>query len=207
MLNEYFDNLRTTLDGIPPSNIMNYDETNLADDPGRPKVITKRGCKYPERVMNSSKSSVSLMYAACADGTILPPYVVYKSLHLYDTWTVGGPNGARYNRSKSGWFDMQCFSDWFEKIALPYLKRLPDEKVMIGDNLSSHLSTEVIRQCETHNIKFCFLPPNATHLLQPLDVAFFRPMKIAWRKVLAKWKKTAAGRKQASVPKDIFPAL
>jgi hypothetical protein len=31
-------------------------------------------------------------------------------------------------------------------------------------------------------ILFVFLPPNSTHLCQPLDVAVFRPMKIAWRK-------------------------
>jgi len=34
-----------SLAGVPPSNILNYDETNLTDDPGRRKVITKRGCK------------------------------------------------------------------------------------------------------------------------------------------------------------------
>lgn len=206
IVNEYFDNLDESLKDIPPSNIMNYDETNLSDDPGRKQVIMKRGTKYPERIMNSTKSSTSLMYAGCADGALLPPYVVYKATNMYDTWTVGGPAGARYNRSKSGWFDLQCFSDWFESLALPHLKKLPGRKVLIGDNLSSHLSAEVIKMCEENNISFCFLPPNSTHLVQPLDVAFFRPMKTAWRKTLEKWKK-GPGRKQSSIPKDTFPQL
>ena len=64
---------------MPLSNIVNYDETNLSDDPGKRKVIIRRGTKYPERVINSSKSSTSVMFAAAADGTILPPYVVYKA--------------------------------------------------------------------------------------------------------------------------------
>ncbi|KAF0730482.1 DDE-1 domain-containing protein [Aphis craccivora] len=51
-LNEYFNNLEHSLNNIPPSNILNYDETNLSDDQERIKVISKRGCKYPERVMN-----------------------------------------------------------------------------------------------------------------------------------------------------------
>ena len=189
-INSYFDNLAESLDGIPPSNIVNYDETNVTDDPGRKKVITKRGTKYPERIMNTSKASTSLMYAAAADGTLLAPYVVYKAVNLYDTWTLGGPKGSRYNRSKSGWFDLQSFSDWFTTTAFPYLKKLPGKKVLIGDNLSSHLSLEVISACEENDISFIFLPPNSTHLCQPLDVSFFRPLKIAWRQILERWKKT-----------------
>ena len=206
IVNDYFDNLTETLKDIPASNIVNYDETNLADDPGRKKIIIKRGSKYPERIMNHSKSATSLMYAAAADGTVLAPYIVYKATNIYDTWTMGGPKGARYNRSKSGWFDNCCFADWFMTIALPYLKKLDGPKVLIGDNLSSHLTLEVIEQCEAHNIRFVFFPANSTHLCQPLDVCFFRPMKMAWRPILEKWKK-GPGRKQASVPKDIFPQL
>lgn len=98
ILRKYFDNLQSELLDIPPSNIINYDETNLSDDPGRSKVITKRGCKYPERVMNSSKSSTSIMFAASADGNLLPVYVLYKAKHLYNSWIENGPQKARYNR-------------------------------------------------------------------------------------------------------------
>lgn len=44
-LEEYFTNLKESLAGVPPENILNYDETNLSDDPGRKKVIAKRGLK------------------------------------------------------------------------------------------------------------------------------------------------------------------
>jgi len=37
----YFDNLEVTLAGIPPSNIINFDEMNLTDDPGPKNVCTK----------------------------------------------------------------------------------------------------------------------------------------------------------------------
>jgi hypothetical protein len=58
---------------------------------GKKKIITRRGCKHPERVMNTSKSATSIMFAATGDGKLLPPYVVYKSQNLYSSWTVGGP--------------------------------------------------------------------------------------------------------------------
>ncbi|KAE9542449.1 hypothetical protein AGLY_003310 [Aphis glycines] len=72
-INQYFDNLAISLEGIHVSHIINYDETNLTDDPGRRKIITKLGTRYPERIINSTKSSISIMFAACADGTLLPP--------------------------------------------------------------------------------------------------------------------------------------
>ena len=68
-----------------------------------------------------------------------------------------------------------------------------------GDNLSAHLSFEVIKMCEENNIVFCFLPDNSTHILQPLDVAFFHPLKVAWRYILQKWKR-GTGRKKSTVP-------
>lgn len=205
-INEYFDNLEKSLDGVPPENIVNYDETNLTDDPGRKKVIFKRGVKYPERIMNQSKSSTSVMFAASGSGVLLPCYVVYRASHLYSSWTEAGPQGTRFNRTKSGWFDSCCFDDWVKTIAIPYLKPLPGKKILIGDNLSSHLSVDAIKMCHDHQISFVFLPTNATHLTQPLDVAFFRPVKIAWRTILLDWKK-GPGRRESSVPKDVFPRL
>lgn len=203
MIQEYFQNLEETLEGVEPTHVVNYDETNLTDDPGRQKVLCRRGSKRVEMIVDSSKSSTSVMMAATAAGHLLPPYVVYKSVHLYPTWIEGGPEGAMYNRTKSGWFDSATFEDWFDKILIPYFRNLPGRKVLIGDNLASHISLHVLDSCAEHNIKFVLLPPNATHLLQPLDVAFFAPMKKAWRVILSEWKKTNRG----CIVKSDFPKL
>ena len=65
-INEFFSNLSAELVDIPPTHIWNYDETNLTDDPGNKRVITKRGTKYPERIINSTKTATSLR---CSVGT------------------------------------------------------------------------------------------------------------------------------------------
>ena len=38
VINNYFDCLEEALNNIPPSNIFNYDETNVTDDPGAQMV-------------------------------------------------------------------------------------------------------------------------------------------------------------------------
>lgn len=202
---QYFDNLSHVVQDVPAENILNYDETNLSDDPGQEKLIFKRGKKYPERIQNYSKGSISIMFAGTAAGELLPSYVVYKSVNIWSSWTTGGPRGTRYNRSKSGWFDAICFDDWFRTIVLPWARKIEGPKVMIGDNLSSHFSSDVLELCEKENIRFVCLVPNSTHLSQPLDVAFFGPLKRKWRKILKDWKLHNPG--QATLSKDSFPRL
>lgn len=129
--------------------------------------------------MDYSKSSTSVMFAVSASGDMLHPYVVYKSDHVWMTWTEVGPPGARCNHSKSGWFHQSLFQDWITKTALPYLKTLQGDKVIIGDNLASHISLNASQECQNNNMHSLLLPPNTTHLTQPLDVCCFRPVKEA----------------------------
>ena len=81
--------------------------------------------------------------------------------------------------------------------------------MLLGDNLASHMSEYVISKCEEHKILFCLLPENSTHILQPLDVAVFAPMKTEWQRILREWKDRGAkeGKVYATLPKEEFPAL
>lgn len=99
----YFENLQETIKDVPASNIMNFDETNLSDNPGNSKCIFRRGVKYPERVLNSTKGAISIMFSATEAGEVLPVYVIYKADNVYSEWIQGGPRDARYNHTKSGW--------------------------------------------------------------------------------------------------------
>lgn len=167
--------------------------------------------------MNHSKSCTTIMVCGSADGTFLPPYVVYKSLHLYDTWKENGPRGppccdkpccnlgTRFNRTASGWMDGATFRDWFKNVFLPHAKRLEGRKALLGDNLSSHLDVDVLKMCAENEIDFICLVPNSTHLCQPLDVGFFRPMKEAWRATISEWK--LQNLRAPTVPKDTFASL
>lgn len=154
VVNSFFYNLDKELNGIPKETIWNYDETNLVDDPGSGKIITKQGTKYPERFQNSLKACTSLMICGNAAGEVAPPYVNYKAEKIWSTWTENGPPNTRNNRTKSGWFDSNSFEDLFITLMLPILMKQEGQKAIIGDNLGSHLNIEVIKQCELDSIKF-----------------------------------------------------
>ena len=53
---EFVENYTRVAADIPPSNVFNYDETNLTEDPGAKKALYRPGVKYAEKVSNHSKS-------------------------------------------------------------------------------------------------------------------------------------------------------
>jgi hypothetical protein len=49
VIKEFFDNYIVAVEGIPPENILNYDETNFSDNPGVKKCLFRKGTKYCEQ--------------------------------------------------------------------------------------------------------------------------------------------------------------
>lgn len=90
----YYDNLEESVADVPLENIVNYDETSFSDDRGKVKILVKRGNKHSENVLDSSKTSASVIMAGSTSGLLLTPYVVYKSKNLYPTWLEGGTKRA-----------------------------------------------------------------------------------------------------------------
>ena len=162
---------------------------------------------YPERILNSTKYAISVMFAGNTAVEVVPPYVVYKSKKLWNMRVQGGSIGCRFKKSKSGWFEAVSFHDWFTLSHLPWLKKLPGKKVVISNNLTSHFDVDIIKQYEQENISFVALIPNSTHLTQLLDVAFFWPMKVKWRQILTRSKTHGESQKGVLLPKEHFPRL
>lgn len=65
-------------------------------------------------------------------------------------------------------FDLTSFKDWLSNTALPNLKSLNGIKLMIGNNLVSNLTINVIEQCEENNIKL-----DCSHLIHPIYSSFW----------------------------------
>ena len=207
-INDYFNHLSIELLNVPPQNIFNYDETNLREDPGLKEVIVRRGYGRVERIMEDTKSCTSVMFCGDAAGNYLPPMVVYKSNGQAEkSWKIGGPKGALYECTKSGWFNMETFSKWFFSIFLPWAKEISGTKALIGDNLASHFSANVIEATLMYDIKFITLPANSTHLLQPLDVSVFSSLKKSWRVIIQGWRLRARASQSVNIPKNHFPGL
>ena len=120
------------------------------------------------------------MFCGNTAGEFIPPMVVHKSEQCHENPTKGDYNNTVYDCITNRWFDFRMFQTWFFK---KFRKHQEKEVVLIGDNLGSHFSLEVINPCVENNIFIC-LPPNTTHFCQPLRVAAFHSAKIEWKDIL-----------------------
>ncbi len=94
----------------------------MREDPRASRVFVEKGVKDEEQVRDSSKSIISIMFCGCAYGTMLPHHAVYKAGNIFPSWCVGGPKGAKYTRTLSGWFDNFVYSKWFHEVNVPHAR-------------------------------------------------------------------------------------
>ena len=87
-----------------------------------------------------------------------------------------------YGRSDSGWMTTEIFSTWFQKNCETVKER--PLLLLIFDGLLTHVSIPVISKAIEENIHIIKFPPHVTHVLQPLDVTCFGPLKRNWEKML-----------------------
>ena len=73
VINEYFDHLTNSLEGISPENCFNYNKINVEDNPGAKKLVPPCALKQVERKAKHSKQSVSIMFCRNASGNYLSP--------------------------------------------------------------------------------------------------------------------------------------
>ena len=145
------------------------------------------------------------MFCGSADGTYLPPVVVYRAQNVCGNWIEGGPHGTIYDCTTSRWFDSVTFEKWFFKISLPNACALNGPVALIGNNLGLDFSKAMVDACLQNNIMFIMLVPNLMHLTQPLDTPVFRPAKIHWRNMLICLRKES--KTGGCIPKSHLPHL
>ena len=87
----------------------------------------------------------------------------------------------RIAKSDNGWTTDEIGLHWLKEVFEPYSKHHSTgaKRLLILDGHSSHLSAEFDTFCKKNAIICLCMPPHTSHLLQPLDVGVFGPLKRA----------------------------
>ena len=134
---------------------------------------------------------------ACANGERLPQFILYKGKNMYRRLMGPASTGSLFGISDSGWIDAENFIPWFKKLFVPAVQHLTatGPVFLLFECQHSHISLNLIHTANESNIIFFCLLLNCTHVLQPLDVGVFDPLRRAWRHIIKKWKiETQASR-------------
>lgn len=92
---------------------------------------------------------------------------------------------------------------WFEKLLVPAVDSLFSEGpvVLFVDGHHSHLSLPLVRTAREKGVHVFCLPPHTTHVLQPLDVGVYGPVKKVWQGIVKSYKTTTLS---ANITKETF---
>jgi len=132
---------------------------------------------------------VSVIETIAADGHSIEPYVIYVGKEPQNNWFLPSnqlPNWI-WAFSPKGWTDNELGLDWLRKCFLPRTEREGKTRILILDNHDSHITGEFQYLCYQANVKLVWIPPHTSHILQPLDVGPFSPLKDYYRKGLRRY--------------------
>jgi hypothetical protein len=133
---------------------------------------------------DGNREFISLLVCIAADGTALPPALIYKSDSgvLQDTWVedVNPDDEAFFAVSTKGWSCDVLGLNWLENVFHHYTKQKAGNRrcLLIVDGHSSYVNLKFINKCDNLRILLLILPSHSTHHLQPLDVSLFALLAI-----------------------------
>lgn len=141
----YFSLLEQVTNNVPPNNIWNIDETSFCLDPSRIKVVGEKGTAAHRATSGPGKENITVLMGGNAAGEKLPPLVVFKGKHVWDSWIPKNDEyeGLTYAATKNGWMELETFFNYFTN---SFLKNIHPERpcVLLYDSHVSHLSIALI---------------------------------------------------------------
>ena len=168
-----------------------------ADEAGFPlcatsgKVISIRNSKNVYAITADTKEQITALCAISAAGDALPPMHIFPGTRFKYNPMLNCVDGACFGHSPTGWISTELFYGW---IANHFAKRVSVRPVvLLVDGHSSHIDIHTSKFCRENNILLYCLPPHSSHLTQPLDVSFFKPLKSAWGKACNSYCATNPG--------------
>ena len=100
--------------------------------------------------------------------------------------------------NSKGWTSNEYGVAWLKKCFEPATRDKADDKfrLLICDGHDSHISAEFLRHCIANRIVLMLLPPHCSHLMQPLNVSVFFPLKQAIGMFVDRMFRTGIGNLQ-----------
>lgn len=196
-VNRFFDNLKVLYQKykFAPKSIYNMDETSILTVPTKvPKVLAPKGKKGVRKVVSAERGQLITAVCCTSVAGFIPPALIFPRKRKKDELLNGAPLDSILMVSDSGFINTELFLDWLKHFQQHSQAKKENPVLLILANHSSHISLNAIEFCRENDIQLLSLPPHASHKLQPLDVAFFGPLKTAYSREADNYMVTNPGK-------------
>lgn len=172
--------------GILDEDIFNFDETGFAMGViATSKVVARSEMPgKPHLIQPGNREWVTAIECINASGWAIPTTIIFKEKVHIKGWYEDGrlPGDWRIEVSKNGWTTDKIGLRWLLKVFIPATtsRTVGRYRLLVLDGHGSHLTPQFDKACSDNNIIAICMPPHSSHLLQPLDVGCFGPLKQAY---------------------------
>lgn len=172
-----------------PARLFNGDETGFSLCPKTKNVLAPKGYKdVYEVAIGNPKENLTVMFTLSALGEMCYPMIMYNYKRIPQDIVNSVPTNWGIGHSDTGWMKSEVFYlflyiIYIANIFHPFLieKGIKLPVILFVDGHKSHLTYQLSQICSDLNIILIALYPNSTRILQPADVAAFRPLKASWK--------------------------
>jgi hypothetical protein len=194
IIGDWFRLVRNTIAkyGIVDEDIYNFDEAGFQMGViGTARVVTSSEARNrPKRSQPGNREWVSIIQGIGSYGWPLPPFIIFKGQSHLQAWyeESGLPSNWVITLSENGWTTNEIGYEWIQHFNQHTKNRTKGNyRLLILDGHESHISAQFQQYCTDNKIITLCMPPHSSHLLQPLDVGCFSPLKSLYGKQIEKF--------------------
>jgi hypothetical protein len=183
-LTKWFADLKSAIEkyNILPENLYNMDESGFAigEVESSVTIINAEMRQRLQRANPGRQEWVTSVECICANGTALPPLIIFKAENLSHEWIPADtPRDWFFSCNTKGWTSNLHGLEWLQRCFEPMTraKAAGRHRMLICDGHDSHITGDFVEHCIDNNIALMILPAHSSHLTQPLDVGLFSPLK------------------------------
>lgn len=174
--------------GIADQDIYNFDETGFQMGViTTAKVVTSsERSGRPKRVQPGNRTWVTVIEGVNSYGWAIPPMIIFEGKLHQAAWYEEIPHNWTIAVSENGWTNDKIGYTWLTELFEKHTRNrtIGKHRLLILDGHGSHATPDFDRFCTEHSIIPLYMPPHSSHLLQPLDVGCFSPLKRSYGKIV-----------------------
>ena len=181
-INDWFVKFKAVVSehGIVTDDIWNMDETGFQIGVGKDQMVVTKRRRAHYFSLPTNRESATAVEAISATGRVIPVFLILSGVMHMSNWyrlkeldkdTVIGTSPTGYSNDELSMAWIQHFETHTRK------GTIGSKRLLLMDGYGSHCTQEFIQYCDDNGILPFGFPPHSTHLLQPLDVVVFQPLK------------------------------